>query len=97
VEFRVVVATEPLDERSAVVAADAAGYAGAEVVALVAPGSAAPTALAGATVLEIPPADPDGVFARLVATFAVGLDRGAAPAEAFRDAAAAGGWEAALG
>ena len=94
-EVRVIVLAEPIDEASARVVADEAAGAGAQVIVIVAPGTSAPDALAGATVLEAPPGDPDGAFARLVAAFAVALDAGAAPAEAFRSAAASAGWEAA--
>lgn len=95
VEFRVVVAADPLDEEAATVVADAAAYTGAHLIALVPAGSTPPLSLGGATVLEIPPADPDGAFAGFVASYAAALDLGDDPAIAFRAAAEAGGWEAA--
>jgi hypothetical protein len=94
VAFRVVVATDPPDDEEAgAVIADAAAYVGAHVVALVPAGSPPPSALGGATVLEVPPTDPEGAFAGFVASYAAGLDRGGDPAGVFRDAAEAGGWE----
>jgi len=96
VEFRVLVATDPLDERAARVVAEAATFANAHIVALVTAGSDVPEELSGATVLESPSADPDGAFARFVAGYAVALDRGADTAAAFTAAAETGGWEAAL-
>lgn len=95
VEFAVIVATEPLDERGASVVADAASFAGAHVVALVPVGEVAGPGLANATVLEIPLDDPDDAFARLVAAYAVALDAGSEADDAFRAATSNGGWEAA--
>ena len=92
-ELRVIVAAEPLGEASARVVADEAAGAGAQVIAIVAPGTNTPEVLAGATVLEAPPSDPGGAFARLVGDFAAALDGGASAAEAFRAAAARVGWE----
>jgi hypothetical protein len=50
-----------------------------------------------ATLIEAPEDDPDGAFAGLVGRYAAALDRGVAPAEAFRAVTAAGGWEVAAG
>jgi hypothetical protein len=75
--------------------ADAASFADAALVVVAVPGAPLPDAYAGATVLEAPPDDPDGVFAALVGRFAAALDRGEPAADALRSAAAAGGWEAA--
>jgi hypothetical protein len=47
-----------------------------------------------ATGLARPATDPDGTFATIVAAYAVALDRGTAPAEAFASAQASGGWAA---
>jgi hypothetical protein len=93
VDFRTLVVTEPVDDAAASVIADAAGYAGAHVVALVAPGATAPTSLAAATILEMPGDDADGSFSSLVAAYAVAVDGGRAPEDAFREAAASVGWE----
>ena len=94
-DIAVIVAADPLDEPSARVVADGAAYAGAQVIATVPPGTRVPDALVAATVLEAPPSDPDGAFARLVGGFAAALDGGASPAEAFRAAASRVGWESA--
>ncbi len=94
-DYRVVVAVEPLAEGAAAVVADAASFADAALVVVALPGTPLPEAYAGATVLEAPPADPDGVFAALVGRFAAALDRGEPAADALRAAVAEGGWEAA--
>ncbi len=94
-EFGVVVVADPLSEAAAGVAAEAATYAGAHLVSVVAPGAAAPAGLESATVLEAPRVDPDGVFASLVGAYAAGLDAGLSPAEAFRQATDRVGWQAA--
>jgi len=93
-EFRVIVSTEPLDGAVARVVSDAAGWAGATVVALVPEGGREPDGLPdGAIVLASPPDDPDGTFARFVGEVAAAIDAGSEPATAFRDAVAADGWE----
>jgi hypothetical protein len=94
-EYRVLVAVEPLGEAGANVVAEAASFAGASVVVVARPGLAVPSAYAAATLIEAPADDPDGAFAGLVGRYAAALDRGTAPADAFRAAATAGGWEAA--
>lgn len=90
-DVRVVAIVGPLVEDAVAAAAREAGYAGAPVVAVTAGG-----ALTGvpetATILEAP-ADDDGSFGRLVGRYVAGLDAGAAPAEAFRQAVEASGWE----
>jgi hypothetical protein len=94
-DYRVLVAVEPLGDGGAAVVADAAAFAGATLVVVLQPGAAVPAAYAAATLLEAPVDDQDGVFAGLVGRYAAALDRGIAPAEAFRTATNAGGWEAA--
>jgi hypothetical protein len=93
VDFGTLVVTEPIDDASANVIADAAAYAGAHIVALVVPGATPPGSLGPATVLEMPADDADGSFSRLVATFAVAVDAGDSPEEAFRAAVTTVGWE----
>ena len=44
------------------------------------------------TVLERPDSDPDGAFGRVVAAYAVALDRGDEAASAFAAAKQAAGW-----
>jgi hypothetical protein len=92
VDFRVVVVTQPLDEDAARVVADAAAFALAEAVVVLAPGTTVAAPLATATVLEGPDRD-DGPFAELVGAFAAALDRGDPGSGAFRAAADAIGWE----
>ena len=70
-----------------------AAYANAQLVAVAPPGGTAPLALAGGTVLEAPPSDPDDAFARLVAGYAKALDDGRSPEAAFRAVIEGAGWE----
>jgi hypothetical protein len=96
-DYRVVVSVEPLGDGGAAVVTEAASFAGATLVVVARPGLAVPSAYAAATLIEAPADDPDGAFAGLVGRYAAALDRGTAPADAFRAAATAGGWEAAGG
>lgn len=95
-DFRVVVAVEPLAAGGARVVADAAAFAGAALVLVAVPGGLTPAGLEGATIVEAPPDDPDGAFARLVGRYAAALDGGVAAADAFRVAITEDGWERAL-
>jgi hypothetical protein len=92
VDFRVLVIAEDLSIAAAAVVSDAAGFAGAHVVAATEP-SLASALPADSTVFEPPADDSDGEFARLVAGYAVALDQGEAPEPAFRGAVAERGWE----
>ncbi len=96
-EFRVLVAADPLDGRSALVIADAAAFADAALIVVAPHGVATPVAPTSAIVLEAPETDPDGAFATLVGRLAAALDRGMDVGEAFRSATAQGGWERAAG
>ena len=96
-EFRVLIAADPLDEPSAVVVADAAGFADAALVVIAPRGQATSAALGTAIILEAPEVDPDGAFAALVGRFAAALDRGEDAADGFRAAIVEGGWERAAG
>ena len=94
-EFRVVILAEAVEAAAAQAVAEAAGYAGATLISIVADAdarAALPDALDGAIVIETPGGDPDGAFARLVAGLAAALDRGDAPDAAFRSAVTAAGW-----
>ncbi len=91
--FRVIVVAEPLSRSGLDVAAEAAAYGGARLVAIVAEGDAGEPLPEGAIVLEAPPGDPDGIFARTVGSLAVALDRGADPAAALATAVGSAGWE----
>ena len=90
----VIVLTDALPDGALAVAIDAAAFATARLVVVVAAGSPPPEVPADATVLEAP-ADDDGSFGRMVGTFAAALDAGKEPAAAFRKAVAASGWESA--
>jgi hypothetical protein len=91
--FGVIIVTDDVLDAALAVATDAAAFAGAHLVLLVAEGGDPPAALpAAATVLAAPRADPDGAFASSVGSYAAGLDAGRPADEAFRTALAAG-WE----
>ncbi len=94
-DYQVVVAVEPTAAGAAAVIGEAAAFADAALVVVARPGLATPAAYAAVTLIEAPAEDPDGVFAGLVGRYAAALDRGIAPADAFRAATVAGGWEAA--
>ena len=92
--FAVLVVTDDAPAAVVPVAAEAAAFAGAHLVLLLAPDAPAPDGLpAASTVLGAPADDPDGAFALVVGAYAAALDGGAAPADAFTGALA-GGWEA---
>jgi sugar/nucleoside kinase (ribokinase family) len=88
----VIVLTDPLPDGALAVAVEAATFATARLIVVVAAGAAPPEVSIEATVLEAP-ADDDGSFGRLVGTFAAALDAGADPAAAFLEAVTASGWE----
>ncbi len=91
--FSVVVVAEPLEPAGIAIAADGAAFAGAALLVLVPPDDDGRDAPATATVLEAPPSDPDGAFARTVGTLAAELDRGGDPAAALASAVASQGWQ----
>lgn len=88
-DYRVVVLAEPLPDRIVQVAAEAATYAGARLLAAVGPGQDGPR---DATVLEAPAADPDGAFATLLGVLAADLDAGPLPVGGIAATAASLGW-----
>jgi len=91
--FEVVVVAEPAAPELVAVVADAAEWAGARMILIVAPGSTTVDALpADVIAFEAPDGDPDGVFADLVGSFAAALGSGTEPEEAFRAAVGADGW-----
>lgn len=94
-ECRVLILAETLDVAARAVAAAAASYHGAAMIALVPAAETAPSDLpTSATVLAAPDAD-EGAFASLVGRYAVALATGRDPTEAWADALAGSGWEAA--
>jgi hypothetical protein len=95
-DFAVVVLAEPAEPQMVSIVADAAGWAEARMILVVASGAAVPAGLpVDAVVFEAPDADPDGVFPALVGHFAAALDDGAEPGEAFRTSVATDGWSGA--
>ena len=93
-DYRVVVVADPLDDPALRTVVAAAGWAGAQLIVLVAAASKASSIPDEATVLEAPALDPEGAFAAVVGAYAAALDRGAPPAEAFASASAGSGWSA---
>jgi sugar/nucleoside kinase (ribokinase family) len=92
-DFAVVVLAEPAGPDVVRVAADAARWAEARLVMVVAAGDSAPDGLpTDVIVFEAPGSDPDGVFATLVGDFAAALADGAELEEAFRASVASDGW-----
>jgi ribokinase len=92
-ECRVLVIAEPLSGDANAVAAEAAAYHGAAIVAVADEGAALQPGLPDdATVLAATPGE-QAAFADLVGRYVAALDNGAAPAEAFRQARDAAGWE----
>ena len=94
-DYRVVVAVEPFADGGAAVIAESASFVDAVLVVIAPSGLPVPAAYAAATLIEAPEDDPEGAFAALVGRYAAALDRGIAPAEAFRAATAEGGWNVA--
>jgi hypothetical protein len=97
-ECRVLVIADTLDGPALAAAIDGARYHAAQLI-VAAPTDEMPdsTALpAEATVLAAPDGD-DVAFAELVGRYAAHLDKGAGAADAWREALAATGWEAAPG
>ncbi|HKG56877.1 MAG TPA: hypothetical protein VKA85_06500 [Candidatus Limnocylindrales bacterium] len=84
-DFRAILVAEPQPDGVVAVAAEAAAYAGAELVVVVR-GGQRPTALGDALVIEAPADDPDSAFATMLGELAAALDRGNNAADAFRAA-----------
>ena len=92
-DFAVVVLAEPADAETVAIVAEAARWGGAGLVVVVGAGEPVPDGLPpDAIVFEAPDADPDGVFATLVGTFAAALDDGSDPRDAFRASVESDGW-----
>jgi sugar/nucleoside kinase (ribokinase family) len=91
-ECQVLVVAEPLPSDVVNVAADAATYHAAALVVLAEPSTAPSDLPDNATVLELPD-DDDGAFAELVGRYAVKLDAGQPPSDAWREATEESGWE----
>jgi hypothetical protein len=91
--FEVVVVAEPAPPDLIGIVADAARWSTARMVLVVPAGSAVPEHLpADSVVFEAPDADPDGVFADLVGSFAAALADGVEPGDAFRASVESDGW-----
>ncbi len=93
-DFRVVVIVDAVGADALRVAADAASFSGAHVVAIVPVGGSEPQMPPGATILEGPTGADVAGFGALVGTYAAAIDRGVSPADAFGQAAVGVGLEA---
>jgi len=91
-DYRVLVVAADLDPEAIESVAAAVAWSGAHLVVLLADGSATPAIPDEATVFLRPVTDPDGAFAAMVAGYAVALDRGDEPGDAFAAAQRSGGW-----
>lgn len=97
-DFSVVVLAEPVEPDTVAIVAEAARWASARMILVLAIDAPVPEALpADIVIFEAPDADPDGVFADLVGAFAGALDDGAEPEAAFRASIASDGWTGAGG
>jgi hypothetical protein len=96
-DYAIVVAVEPLAAGGAAVVAEVAAFTDATLIVVARPGTSIAPAYTRATVFEAPAEDPDGAFAGVIGRYAAALDQGIDPAEAFRAATGAGGWEPAAG
>ena len=92
--FAVLVVSDDVPSAAVPVAVEAAGFTGAHLVLLTTADADPPDAPGEATILAAPAEADDGAFARLVGTYAAGLDRGTEPGRAFAEAVVAAGWEA---
>jgi hypothetical protein len=91
-DYRVIVLAADLEPEALDTVVGAAGWAGAQLVALVGADSGSVGLPPAATVLERPRSDPERAFAHVVAAYALALDQGREPQEAFGDAARSLGW-----
>lgn len=91
-DYRVVVVADDLDAAALRTVVAAAAWAGAHLIVLVSSDRGTEDLPRAATVLERPSSDPDGAFARVVASYAVALDQGREPRAAFSEASGGGGW-----
>jgi hypothetical protein len=97
-DFAVVILAEPAAPDVIGVVADAAGWVGARLILLLAPGQTVPDRLPpDAIVFEAPRTDPDGTFGSLVGSLAAALDEGEEPGEAFHLSIEADGWAVSAG
>jgi hypothetical protein len=84
-DYSTIVVAEPIPEAALSTVADAASWAGATLLVVVASAGAG-TAIPGvATVFEAPAAHPDGSFATMLGELAAAVDRGTPVEAAFRE------------
>jgi len=85
-DFRVLVLAVPESPQLIGPAGEAAGFAGAHLIALTGRGNREFAVPGQSTILTVPAADSEGGFATLVGRYAAGLDAGLGPAAAWRAA-----------
>ena len=93
-DYRVLVVAADLDAAALEAVVAAAGWSGAHLIVLLPDGSSTPALPDAATVFLRPETDTDGAFAAMVAGYAVALDQGDEPRDAFAAAQRSGGWAA---
>jgi ribokinase len=93
-DYRVLVVAGDLDPAALDAVVAAVAWSGAHLIVLLPDGSATPALPDAATVLQGPATDPDGAFAAMVASYAVALDQGDEPRDAFAAAQRSAGWAA---
>jgi hypothetical protein len=93
-DYRVLVVAADLDAAALEAVVAAAGWSGAHLIVLLPDGSSTPALPDAATVFLRPETDSDGAFAAMVAGYAVALDQGDEPRDAFAAAQRSGGWAA---
>lgn len=91
--FAVLVLGQPADPDVLRILGAAAEWADARLIVVLPAGASVPDELPqDAIVFEAPDADPDGVFAAMVGSFAAALDDGSDPATAFEASVVEAGW-----
>lgn len=94
-DYAVLVLADPAEPDVVKAVADAATWVGARLILILQVRQDVPEGLpSDVIVFEAPDADPDGVFASFVGSFAAALDDGGDPADAFRTSIEADGWAA---
>jgi hypothetical protein len=92
-ECQVLVVAEAVSDEALAVAGAAAAYHGAQLLVIAEAGAQPPADLPERSTLLERPAEDGGAFAQLVGRYAAMLDSGRPPADAWREAIEAGGWE----
>jgi hypothetical protein len=84
-DYTTIVIAEPVPGAALTIVADAASWAGATLLVVVASAGEGAAVPAFATVFEAPSVDPDGSFATMLGELAAAVDRGTSVEAAFRE------------